>query len=414
MWIPGEPDVNDTLQDKVEAHLASFGERDRLLIGAEMTSGTGPDAAHIKRFQDISDRFATDWAAVFPYADHLVHTGALIGYTGTAMRAALERTVALNPKLANAWEHLYSRSVGRDTAQSDRALRALVTLEDTLPPSGLYFLLPIARLAAMTDGAPPAAAFDSVAAFVRRSPPKGGNYYTFLAGAGYPGRQLTLDSLLLNNPPRDSAALVQVRGSVAFAWAARGVWDSALVAEEVAAAVSPRGAPLGVYGYAITGAWLGGLSVKEAVARREAAVGYVAEHAGDSGAKRARGQLIWFDALLAIMQRDTAALAAQRKELHATLGKTRAAVGADRTLAAFQLLLRNKNRAAADSLAAIELDDTEWALLARDAFVLSIGHLTGAQLLLQLGDTAVRSNCSPGRRRTPLIWRRSASRQSPI
>ena len=61
-WIPGEPDQNDTLQAKYEAHLAGFGQRDRLLIGGEATSATEPFAAHLQRFRDVDERFATDWA----------------------------------------------------------------------------------------------------------------------------------------------------------------------------------------------------------------------------------------------------------------------------------------------------------------------------------------------------------------
>ena len=384
-WMPGEGDVNDSLQRKIEAHRTSFGERDRLLVAAEMTAGTEPLAVHIKRFRDISERFSSDWAAVWPYADHILHSGALIGYTGAEVRAALAQAVALNPKLINAWEHLYAASAGRDSVRSESARSALMNLGDTLPPFGLYYS-PIARLAAMTDVAPPAAAFDSAAAFVRRSPPKYGYSYLFLAAVGYPGRQLTLDRLLLSNPPSDPDARNRVSQAVAFAWAVRGVWDSAVFAAEKPGAFSPRVAPLEVYRYAITGAWLGG-SVKEAVARRAAAARSVAENVDDPGAKRARGRLIWLDALLAIMQRDTVALATQRKALRAALGDKGAADGRDRTLAAFQLLLRDKTRAAADSLAAIDLGAAEFDVTAHEELARSVGHLTGAQLLLQLGDT---------------------------
>ena len=384
-WIPGEPDLNDTLQHKVEAHVAGFGERDRLLIGGEMTSGTEPYAAHLKRFQDISERFPKDWAAVWPYADHLVHGGALIGYSGAAMRDAIEQTVALNPKLTDAWEHLYYRSVGRDSAKSDQALRALVALGDTTPPLGTSPI--IARLAAMTDGDPPRGAFDSAAASVRRSPPTTLGFSPLLiAAAGYPGRQITLDRMLLNDSPRDSAGLASLWGTMATAWAVRGVWDSALTAADKAAAINPRGTPLAGYRYAIMGAWLGNLPVKEAVARREAVARYAAGHADDPRAKPTRALILW-DALLAIREADSATLATKRTALRATQGDSRAAVGTDRTLAAFQLLLRNKKRAAADSLAAIDLNATELDLLAREGLARSVGHLTGAQLLLQLGDT---------------------------
>ena len=73
--------------------------------------------------------------------------------------------------------------------------------------------------------------------------------------------------------------------------------------------------------------------------------------------------------------------------LRATQDDNGGAVGADRTLAAFQLLLRNKKAAAADSLAAIDLGATEPELMQREPFARSVDHLAGAQLLLELGDT---------------------------
>jgi hypothetical protein len=385
-WIPGEPDLDDTLQHKVEAHRASFGERDRLLIGGEATSATEPYAAHLERFRDISQHFATDWAAIWPYADHLVHGGPLIGRTGAEMRAALERTVALNPKLTNAWEHLYFASVGRDSAVTDQSLRALIALGDTIPPFGTSPIL--ARLAATTDGDPPQVAFDSAATLVRRSVQKGLAFSgLLLLAGGYPGRQLTLARMMLHDAPRDSATLVAIWQSMAVAWGGRGVWDSALVAADRVAAFSAGAMPIEAYRYAVIGAWLGGLPVQIAVARHETVVRYLASHTDDPGSKRARARLIWCDALLAILQSDTAALATQRKALQALDDHSSAAVATDRTFAAFQLLLRNKKNAAADSLAAIDLGATETDLLQREPLARAVGHLTGAQLALQLRDT---------------------------
>ena len=49
--------------------------------------------------------------------------------TNAEMRAALQRTVDLNPKLVPMWDHLFDASVGQDSVQAALALKALTALE---------------------------------------------------------------------------------------------------------------------------------------------------------------------------------------------------------------------------------------------------------------------------------------------
>jgi len=381
-WIPGEPDLDDTLQAKYEAHLASFGERDRLLISSEGTMKTELFSSHLRRFQEVRERFSADWAAVWPYADHIVHTGPLIGKTDAEVLAALGRTVALNPRLINAWQHLYSRSIGRDSTANAAAVHALV---GSGPESQFQV---ISLLAEMTDGDPLAALFDSAVTFVAaRAANKRGFALSILSVAGYPGRQLRLDQLLLKHTPHQPDSLAPLLASVATAWAVRGVWDSVMVAEDALAAVSPNETPIDIYRMAVVGAWLRGLPLKAALARRPAAAQYAAAHPDSPAATRDRGTLLWCDALMAIVQGDTSAVARERAALRSLLGSGDSAKVIDRTLGGFQLLLRNKKALAADSLAAIDLGATEVGLGHHDGFARSVDHLAGAQLLLQLGDT---------------------------
>src|SRR5688572_25802104 len=56
----------------------------------------------------------------------LVHQGALVGSTHAESRAALERTITLNPGLSTAWQHLFWLSAQDvDTLVANRSLREL-------------------------------------------------------------------------------------------------------------------------------------------------------------------------------------------------------------------------------------------------------------------------------------------------
>ena len=74
------------------------------------------------------NRFPDDWSAWWNYADDLHHWGPMIGITNAEMRAALQRTVDLNPKLVPMWDHLFDASVGHDSAQAALAVKSLTAL----------------------------------------------------------------------------------------------------------------------------------------------------------------------------------------------------------------------------------------------------------------------------------------------
>ncbi len=122
-----DAEPNPVLEHGYQSHLSAFGPRDRMLIEAEMSQSVS-DSEHLARFRAVTEQFPLDWPAWFEYADHLQHQGGLIGYTNAEDRAALRRTVDLNPKLVPMWEHLAQASMGHDSAQNALAVRSLIAL----------------------------------------------------------------------------------------------------------------------------------------------------------------------------------------------------------------------------------------------------------------------------------------------
>src|SRR3989441_2830007 len=108
------------------AHRREFPAADRLMIEAQFLAPTMSDQLAIWR--DVTHRFPTYWPAWYDYGNYLVHWTPYLGTTYDDSRAALERTVALNPRFAPAWEHLsWTVASQRDSAASARTLRTLAS-----------------------------------------------------------------------------------------------------------------------------------------------------------------------------------------------------------------------------------------------------------------------------------------------
>ncbi len=390
-WVDGDQDPD--LERGYRSHLAAFGERDRLLIQAEMSADSTSYVDHVARLHAIAERFPDDWSAAWQYADHLWRGGPLIGHTRTETRAALQRIVDQNPRLAYGWEHLARASFGHDSAQAAQAVKSLMALGGFKEPSehlgldvSLYY-----RLLVSAGGQLSLAILDSLAVGIAQSkvPFVHKLGADFLQSNGFPSAQVEMNRRLLALDPHGPYAGVTWRGT-AIAWAARGAWDSALVAWDRFAAAGPEHASaLEGYQLAVAGAWLGGLDTALAAGRRAAAAKYVGElPVEDSAAGReARATLGWTDGMLSVLRRDLRGLAVARMTIRRS-----GAEGAgflDRSLAAFESELRGTERPAADSLAVLDLAATETELFAgRDAYARSIDHLAASRLLLEAGDTS--------------------------
>ena len=390
-WLPGEPEVDSVLHRKYEAHLASFGERDRLLIEGEMPR-VPPESfdTHLARFRAITERFPTDWAAWWPYADHLVHRAPFAGHTKAEAMAALERTVLLNPKLVNAWQHLFQVSVGIDSAESARALTALtvLSLRDESAREGRDLTL-FPRLLVAAAGRLSPGLVDSLVAQTAAANSRGAYFYVAhgFVFCGFPQAQIEFNRVLAAHDPGGRFAAPIWHGS-ALAWAERGAWDSALIAMDAYAAATTDEPPgVEIYQLAVAGAFLEGLDPPRAAQRRPAAVRDLAL-AHPENASRERAALVWSDGILAFLQHDSGALAAARVALRASGNSGDTLL--DRSLAAFGLDLQGAKRAAADSLLgpsdryARSIVDLGF----RDPYARSFVHLEGAGLSLVLGDTS--------------------------
>ncbi len=211
------------------------------------------------------------------------------------------------------WEHLFDAAVGHDSSQAALADSALTALAGKSLGR---------RLLLAASGQLPVLLRDSVAVdnlgftnWISRV--MGG---AFLLWRGYPAAQIELNRRLVALAPHDSLTHYAWEG-MGHSWAARGAWDSALVAFDHSAATDHRAAvrqeilPL-TYEIAVAGAWLGGLDTARASDRRAAALKFLAGLPPDSrAAKRAQARVAWADGMLAVRRRDMRGLSEARARL---------------------------------------------------------------------------------------------------
>ncbi|MEP6689259.1 MAG: serine/threonine-protein kinase, partial [Gemmatimonadales bacterium] len=391
VW-PGA-DVDSGLVSVARAHRNELPDRERLLIESCTCVAESLNVA-IGLAKQVTERFPDDWFGWMFYADYLTHQGPVLGYTAADARAALGRAVALNPKLVPGWEHLGTMSMGKDSVVSDRALEALNALGWTTEHSlqtGFDFGL-LLRLAGRLQGSHGVAdrpLLDTVARAIAASDSEG----AYLWGAndlqyyGFPGAQVELDRLLLSRGIAKRFVPVYLR-SLTRGWAARGAWDSALVAtDRVAAAAPGEPAILDQYRWRVFAAWLGAVGPNVPLAARTAATEAVEGLPAGEQAAGDRLTLAWLDGVLASVRHDRRALEAARTAVHQS--HSTGAVYVERSLAALSIRLDGAGRVAADSLVAADASG-QWNTLNNMTLtlVLAINRLTAADELLAAGDTA--------------------------
>ena len=356
--------------------------------------------AHDTAIGALIAQYPDYWWGWWDYADHRVH-GQVPDYGGAAAaRAALEQTVALNPAFSGAWNHLLIMSLGRDTAVTTRAIRALTALgefsEDTVGlepnapwlPGGprLADALPYVRLldgAQRAGGRPDTALADSVARILAGfSLPN--HHHSFAVHSvwfGLPHVTTEVSRRVLRIGVSSDAAQHLLRG-IALAWAARGAWDSALVAmDRVGGGVSQSEVALEAYRLAVVGASLGAVEPEAAQARRATLAGAIA---GLEVARRA--EVLWLDGLLAAARNDGAALSRAR----ADLGRMQdtAAMLLQGTLSALELAAAGAQDRAGHDLAAHQLSPAFGSLRGLFPYLPSVNRLLASRWLIESGDTA--------------------------
>ena len=377
-------EVDSTLLARLMEHRSALPERDRLLL--EAPEGDGPREV-LALARQITERYPTNWFARMLYADDLFHWGPLLGHTGAETRAALEETVRLNPRFLPGWDHLTSRLLqDHDSLAVGRALETLTRLGfgAVLEEEHDHDMLRVMRLLDRLNrgdsaGARPLA--DSVARDLAR-----GDVLPWapLGIYGFLGPEIELQHHILRlgvSPERAVAS----RREIAYAWSARGAWDSALVAMDQYVANSggaDSAGPLRAFRLAALGVWLGAVPAREAAARRAAGLN-VARHLG----LRQQAEVAWLDGILAAAARDRGGVARARDAIR-SVGDSDA-VMLDRSLAAFALALAGATRQAGDAMAALEWEEAgDWSP-ARFLYpaVMPINRLAAAEWLFAAGDT---------------------------
>jgi serine/threonine-protein kinase len=382
-----EPEVSEVLYQ----HRNVFPERDRLLVEAWAVNDSQP--VQMELLQAATQRFPDYWPAWFLLGDKLFHVGPFLGYDWGAAQSALNRAVALNPRLRPAWDHLFHNAAGKDTLESGRAAAGLREL-DKYRAGGVadepdYYLLLLDAVTRAGSITPQLSALaDSVAKRRIRVP--------FLK-LGLPTAQIQFNRRALLDEP-DPAAAANLHRQIAWAWAQRGAWDSALVAFHRAVEVEPTppaGSPPAVsavdeYELAVLAAWLGVIDTATAGRLRPAAWAVLSGLRDGEATTEFPGQLVWFDGVLAFSERDRAALERARQSLRRS-GHPHSDV-LDRSLAAFGRALGGDRAGAGRELAALE-----WHCMSRwgtcgDFYPhspnIAIHRLAAATWLLEAGDTS--------------------------
>jgi hypothetical protein len=214
--------------------------------------------------------------------------------------------VTLVPDLAAGWDHLVWVTVAMgDTAAALRAAQeATRTFGSATQRAALWVRVLQLRAGVLHSGLPEADSLERLADFILAAPPiLAVNVASGLVADGAPAAQLGLNRALRARQPVHEVAVALQRGE-ALAWAARGAWDSALVAADRWARMSDEpDAVLGAYRLALAGVTVGAIPPAEAARRRPARAGAVSTVEGAE-------ELVWLDGVLAYLQGDRDGIAA--------------------------------------------------------------------------------------------------------
>ncbi len=367
------------------AHRRELPGADRLMIEASFLAHTMSE--ELALWQDVTRRFPNYWPAWYDYGNYMVHWTPYLGTTYGDSRGALERTVALNPRFAPAWEHLFwTVASQRDTAAGARTLRTLASFETAkgfrINPDLMGYYGAVNRLVVSGGNwAPAHLARDAqhVVTAYNATPSEflGTGFLVF----GFPRAQVKFDDAILALGPTVELQAIMWMGN-GFAYAARGAWDSSRVAmERWRRLADDSTASLTAYGLAVAGVHLGSVDGGRAAAARPGQV---------PASPEGRAELAWLDGILAHASGDAAGLARARRQVRES--SSAEADLLERSLAAFAVELAGDRRAAARALAAVEWESAEHTRHhgygRYHPFFNSVNRLAASRWLLAAGDTA--------------------------
>jgi len=367
------------------AHRTDFPVPDRLLIESRTVQGLNDRLA---RLESLVRQFPDYWPGWFELGEQHVRHAPFTGSTLAEAERPLRRAVSLNRDFVPGWDRLLWVAIaGRDTVMSARALGELRRLRydsTSLQDDGFDMLLVYRYLdhLARTGGVPDPVLADSLARAL------GSGYRPSVNGM--PDRLQSGIARYEFHGARIDLAERQLRSGlvspwfqwqvIANSWAARGAWDSALVAAGRAARDN-AGLATSLHGYrlAAVGVWLGAVEPSVAAVWRDRA-----SAALDRMRPVDRAELAWIDGLLATARRDPATLAHARR----TLQQTRAdEVGLlDSSLAAFARELAGERRHALELLLALERDRHH--VSNSHPYLTGVNRLTASRWLSAAGDAS--------------------------
>jgi TolB-like protein len=385
---PVEPEVLAALRSNRQV----LPERERLLVDAFLT----PDDSigfRVARYRLVTQQFPDYWPGWFLYADILAHFGPFLGHDWSEGVEALRRVVALNPKTVPAWQHLLILTNGRDRAEASRAWARLTELGwPRSPLQELAFqlwtgigqsggvltpeLIPLAdSLAAATTSAT-AQSFRLEAFPIR------------LIEWGFPAAQIDLNRRALRRAEGDPELATALYAGTAWAWAARGQWDSAVTTIGAVAGKNPGPTAGGIrslavesYTVAVFGAWLGAITA-EVASRHRPAGDALARLGNEESRQWSRGKIAWLDGLLGYVRKNLRAIEAARQDA-ARSGSSQTDL-IDRSLAAFSWALEGDRKRAGREMLALE---EYWAERTGEPIAdNAVQRLAGAEWLRQVGD----------------------------
>jgi eukaryotic-like serine/threonine-protein kinase len=371
------------------AHRSALPELDRLIVeSGRLSWGRDSVSAGLRLAGAITDRFPDNWFGWMNRADMLVHLGPHLGLTRRDAIGALERTVELAPDFVPAWEHLaWMYLQEHDTVGTARAIEALTRLNAAEGLSegcfGCNYPQQV-RLLAHADHLGRAdyrALVDSVVRDVSH------HFWALPVLPLWYGRQQTqievnrrvlVATSSVSNPEAEWA----LRYQIIRAWAARGAWDSALVAMNQYTGTSSDPTFLLInYRLATAGVLVDAINPATAVRWGKAARSAIPPGSPD------RADLAWLDGVIAARQGHPSQLDSARASLR------QAGSGAallEQSLAGFALALKGDTRRAGQALATLEWQLAEHPIFhsPRETWLMAFDRFAAARWLLEAGDTA--------------------------
>lgn len=381
----GSP-VDSLVRARVWENRGSLPAPDRMLIEAR----AAPSDERIDMLREATTRFPTYWPAWWDLSEALVHHGGLFGHTLDDSRAALERTLELNPQFITAWNHLFwmaTRSRGAPTMrQIIHELASGRFDEVSLQEAGINTLAFNRAQLRLVEGGEEVPAevvqmgVSELAGY--RGPIEPGEMSSSLAQVGFFDAQIQVARGILESGAADDGMQRAQYPILAHALAGGGIWDSALVAADQAARVGSGPTDLLLpYQIAVVGAWAGSLDAEAAHARRPSGASLTAD-------PDVQAEVLWLDGILALTLGDAQGMARAAGALPAEVPDAPQLL---RSLEILQGGLEGDRGAAARALRDLERE------MARDAhhfrfgtshpFLNGVHRITAARWFLQAGDT---------------------------